>query len=115
MPGVRQSCPLSFLSLASTARLRLSARLPVWLVQCLLDIAHSLLDLAFPLLRSAFSLLVLVTSQFSNLALDFACHILGGALHLIAVHGCSLDAAHTHGPRYCHPERTTIGVGLNVM
>src|ERR1700730_2482354 len=92
MPGVRQSCPLSLLSLASTPRLRLSARLPVGLVQCLLYIAHSLLDLAFHLLRSTFSLLVLVTSQFSNLALDFACHILGGAFHLIAVHGCSFDA-----------------------
>src|ERR1700682_4188216 len=105
MPGVRQSCPLSFLSLASTSRLRLSARLPVWLVQCLLDTAHSLLDLAFHLLRSAFSLLVLVTSQFSHLALDFAGHILGGAFHLITVHGCSLDAAHARSPRYRHPER----------
>jgi len=56
----------------------------------MLNIAHSLLHLAFDLLRNAFRLLGFVTSQLSNLLLDFACNILGSALHLIAIHGMLL-------------------------
>ena len=56
-------------------------------VECLLDITHALLDFAFHLFRRALGLLVLVTSQFSNLSLDFACRILRSAFYLIAVYG----------------------------
>jgi hypothetical protein len=57
----------------------LSAGFPVCFVECLLDIARSLLHLACHLLRSAFRLLGLVTSQFSELLLDFASSIFDSA------------------------------------
>jgi hypothetical protein len=74
----------------ASCTLRCSAGFLVDLVECLLDIAHSLLDLTFHLLRNAFGLLGFVTSQFSNLLLDFARYILGSAFQLIAVHGVLL-------------------------
>jgi len=40
--------------------------------------------------RSAFRLLGFITSQFSNLLLEFACRIFGSAFHLITVHGVFL-------------------------
>src|SRR5437868_15163868 len=75
-----------------------SADLPVYLVECLLDITHSLQHLAFHLLRSAFRLQGFVTSQFAKLLLDFARYILGSAFHLIAVHGVLLKLNAAYAP-----------------
>ena len=66
---------------------------PVCLAECLFDITHPLLDLVFHLLRSALSLLRFVTGQFSDLRWTCLLHPWQRP-HLIAVHGCSLNAAH---------------------
>src|ERR1019366_6657521 len=56
--------------------------------------------------RSAFRLLGFVTSQFSNLLLDFACYILGSAFHLIAVHGVLLKRGSCAWPTLLRSLRT---------
>src|SRR5258706_10393525 len=95
--------------------LRRSARFPVCLIECLLDIARSLLHLACHLLRNAFRLLSFVASQLSNLLLNFASNVLGSALHLIAVHGVPLKRGSLRSGPYCDFQELPIGVSLNVM
>src|SRR5436309_16052601 len=93
-----------------------SASFPVCLIERLLDIARAPLHLALHLLRNAFRLLGFVTSQFSNLLLDFAGNALGSAFHLIAIHGVPpLNAAHARSGPYCDSQELPIGVSLNVM
>ena len=68
----------------------------------MLNIAHSLLHLAFNLLRNAFRLLGFVTSQLSNLLLDFAGYVFGSTRDLITIHGASPLVRHIRTPkRYC--------------
>jgi len=62
----------------------------VCLVECLLDVAGLLLQLAFHLPGGTLYLLRPIARQLTNLSLDFAGYILGGSLHLIAVHGVLL-------------------------